>query len=248
VDLDVSGKVAVVTGASKGIGMATTELLADEGALVVGGALSISSLLGLTGVTAVRVDLSDRHGPDYLINRAVDEHGGVDILINNLGAMKVRLDGFLGLTDEDFSWALEMNFFAGLRATRAALPAMLARGGGVIVNVASVHAIFQPDGFTTDYGAAKAAVVNLTASLAQEFGPQGIRVNAVSPGPVNTDLWLGPGGVAETIAAHSGIDSGRAREAIVAQMGGLATGRFSTAEEVASLVVLLASGRLGNVT
>ena len=90
---------------------------------------------------------------------------------------------------------------------------MIEQGGGAIVNVASVNAFFQPDAGTIDYGAAKAALVNLTKSLAQEFGPKGIRVNAVSPGPVGTDLWLGEDGVAATVAAATGVDADTAPRA-----------------------------------
>lgn len=247
-DLKLEGKVAVVTGASKGIGMATTKALTEEGALVVAGARTTSSLLDLDGVTAVAVDLSDPLAPAQLVQRAIDQHGGVDLLVNNMGAVRLRLNGFLSLTDDDFAWAMDMNFFTTLRASRAALPSMIARGGGAIVNVASVNAFFQPDGATIDYGAAKSAVVNLTKSLAQEFGPQGIRVNAVSPGPVSTDLWLGADGVAETVAKATGVDAATARANVVAGIGGFATGRFTSAEEVATLVVFLASGVTTNVT
>jgi NAD(P)-dependent dehydrogenase (short-subunit alcohol dehydrogenase family) len=143
---------------------------------------------------------------------------------------------------------MEMNFFAALRATRAAVVRMLEQGGGAIVNVASVNSFFQPDAGTIDYGAAKAALVNLSKSLAQEFGPRGIRVNCVSPGPVSTELWLGDHGVAATVAQATGVDAATARDAVVASIGGFATGRFTTPEEVATLVTLLASVRLGNVT
>jgi NAD(P)-dependent dehydrogenase (short-subunit alcohol dehydrogenase family) len=111
-----------------------------------------------------------------------------------------------------------------------------------------VNAFFQPDGGTIDYGAAKAALLNLSKSLAQEFGPQGIHVNCVSPGPVATDLWLGEHGVAETVGAKMGVDADAARDAVVAGIGGFATGRFTTPDEVATLVVLLASDRTANVT
>ena len=90
-----------------------------------------------------------------------------------MGAVKIRTDGFLALTDADFEWALTMNFFSNLRATRAALKKMVAKGGGTIVNIASVNAFFEPDGGTIDYGAAKAAALNMSKSLAQEFGPRG---------------------------------------------------------------------------
>jgi NAD(P)-dependent dehydrogenase (short-subunit alcohol dehydrogenase family) len=125
---------------------------------------------------------------------------------------------------------------------------MVPNGHGAIVNIASVNAFFEPDGGTVDYGAAKAAVVNLAKSLSQEFGPRGIRINSVSPGPVSTDLWLGEGGVADTVAKATGVDPETARKNVVASIGGFATGRFTTPEEVATLVVMLASPRTGNVT
>ncbi len=199
-DLDLEGKVAVVTGAGKGIGLATVSALVVEGARVVAGSRTVQALEDLDGVSAVEVDLAVEDGPADLIARAISEHGRVDVLINNVGAIRPRLDGFLAVRDEDFAWAMEMNFFIALRASRAALADMVQRRSGTIVNVASVNAFFQPDGATVDYGAAKAALVNLTKSLAQEFGPSGIRVNAVSPGPVATDLWLGADGIAETAA------------------------------------------------
>ena len=247
-DLGLDGKVAVVTGAGKGIGLAVTKALADEGAHVVAGSRSTDSLDGLKGVTAVAVDLSSAAGPAELIQHAIEAHGQLDVLVNNVGAVRIRTEGFLGTSDEDFAWAMQMNFFIALRATRAALTAMAGRGAGAIVNVASVNAFFQPDAATIDYGAAKAALVNLTKSLAQEFGPRGIRVNAVSPGPVATDLWLGEHGVAETVAKATGVDADTARQSIIAGIGGFATGRFTTPEEVATLITFLASSRAGNIT
>lgn len=247
-DLELSGKVAVVTAASKGIGLAIAKVLADEGAKVVAGARSVESLAGLEGVTAVAVDLSKPAGPPELVNLAIKEHGRVDVLVNNMGAVKIRLGGFLGTSDEEFEWAMQMNFFSALRATRAAVTQMLKQGGGTIVNVASVNAFFQPDGGTIDYGAAKAALVNLTKSLSQELGPKGIRINDVSPGPVSTDLWLGKDGVANTVAKAMGVDPDTARDRVLASIGGLATGRMTTPEEVATLVAMLASPRTANVT
>ena len=247
-DLDLAGKVAVVTGAGKGIGMAVTKALASEGALVVAGSKTTSTLDGLTGVSPVAVDLATPEGPAQLIRHALDEHGRIDVLVNNVGAVHMRLEGFFGTGDDDFAWAMEMNFFIALRASRAALAAMVAQGTGAIVNVASVNAFFQPDAATIDYGAAKAALVNLTKTLAQEFGPRGIRVNAVSPGPVATDLWLGEHGVAQTVAQATGVDADTARKTIIAGIGGFATGRFTTPEEVATLITFLASGRSGNIT
>jgi NAD(P)-dependent dehydrogenase (short-subunit alcohol dehydrogenase family) len=248
VDLNLAGKVAVVTGAGKGIGKATTMALAAEGAQVIAGSRTTEGLDDIKGVTPVAVDLSSPDGPAQLIARATEEHGGVDVLVNNVGAVRMRTEGFFGTTDDDFAWAMRMNFFIALRASRAALTAMVGKGSGAIVNVASVNAFFQPDATTIDYGAAKAALVNLTKTLAQEFGPRGIRVNAISPGPVATDLWLGDHGVAATVAKSSGVDADTARKTIIAGLGGFATGRFTTPEEVATLITFLASDRAANIT
>ena len=247
-DLHLTGKVAVVTGASKGIGLAVVNALVAEGAVVVAGARSTASLDGIGGVTAVAVDLASPEGPASLVARAVEQHGRVDVLVNNVGAVRLRSDGFLGTSDNEFAWAMELNFFAAVRATRAALTQMLEQGGGAIVNTASVNAFFEPDAGTIDYGAAKAALLNFSKSVAQEFGPRGVRINCVSPGPVSTELWLGDHGVAATVAKASGVDVDTARANVIASIGGFATGRFTTPEEVATLIVLLASDRLGNVT
>jgi NAD(P)-dependent dehydrogenase (short-subunit alcohol dehydrogenase family) len=244
-DLELDGKVAVVTGASKGIGLAVVRTLAGEGMNVVGGALTVDSLKGIDGVTAVALDLVDPAGAPRLIQEAVDQHGRVDVLVNNVGGVKLRLDGFLEISDEDFETALQLNFFAALRATRAAVATMLDHGGGTIVNVASVNSFFQPDGLVIDYGVAKAALLNLSKALSQELGPRGIRINSISPGPVATDLWLGDHGVAATIAAATGSTAEAVREQAIA---GMASGRFTTPEEVATLVALLASPRAANVT
>jgi NAD(P)-dependent dehydrogenase (short-subunit alcohol dehydrogenase family) len=244
-DLRLTDKVAVVTGANKGIGLAITKALVAEGAHVVAGSLSTENLESLDRVKAIAVNLLAADGPAGLVQNAVDAHGRVDVLVNNVGGVRIRVDGFLATSDEEFEWALQMNFFTALRAIRAALGPMVKQGSGSIVNVASVNAFFQPDGATVDYGAAKAAVVNLSKSLSQEFGPQGIRVNCVSPGQVSTDLWLGEHGVAETVARATGGDAAAVRQAAASA---IATGRFSTPEEVATLVTLLASDRTANVT
>jgi NAD(P)-dependent dehydrogenase (short-subunit alcohol dehydrogenase family) len=244
-ELDLTDKVAVVTGAGKGIGLAVTRALVDEGVHVVAGSRTTETLDDIDGVIGLALDLASPDGPAELIEAALEQHGRIDILVNNVGAVRIRVEGFLGTSDDEFEWAMQMNFFIALRATRAALVPMVEAGGGSIVNVASVNAFFQPDAATIDYGAAKAALVNLTKSLSQEFGPKGIRVNAVSPGQVATDLWLGEHGVAETIGAATGVDADEVREAAIA---GIPTGRFTTPQEVATLITLLASTRLGNVT
>jgi len=196
-------------------------------------------------VLALAADLTDPAVAPTVVRRALEEYGRIDVLVNNVGGVRLRLDGFPAVDDDAFRWALELNFLTTLRMTRAAVVAMVERQGGAIVNIASVNAFFQPDGATVDYGAAKAAVVNLTTSLAQELGPAGIRVNAISPGPVETELWLGEHGVAATIAAATGSDPAAAREQAA---GSAATRRFTRPDEVAALAVMLASERVANVT
>jgi NAD(P)-dependent dehydrogenase (short-subunit alcohol dehydrogenase family) len=244
-DLELGGKVAVVTGASKGIGLAVVRALAAEGVTVIAGARTSDALAGLDRVTALEVDLARPGGPEALVGHALERHGRVDLLVNNVGRVQLRLGGFLETTDADFEESLQLNFFAALRATRAAVAAMLPRGEGTIVNVVSVNAFFHPDGLVIDYGAVKAALLNMAKALSQELGPKGIRINSVSPGPVETDLWLGDDGVAATIGRAKGVDAATVQEQA---MAGIASGRFSTAEEVATLVALLASPRTANVT
>jgi NAD(P)-dependent dehydrogenase (short-subunit alcohol dehydrogenase family) len=245
VDLELGGKVAVVAGGTKGIGLAIVRTLATEGVLVVAGALTVDSLRDLEGVTAIEVDLVEPGGSERLVAEALERHGHVDVLVNNVSGVKIRTDGFLSLTDADFERSLQLNFFAALRATRAAVGAMIEQGAGAIVNVASVNSFFHPDGLVIDYRAAKAALLNVAKALSQELGPKGIRINSVSPGPVSTDLWLGDDGVAATRGKAAGIDPAAVREQATA---GIATGRFTTPEEVATLVALLGSPRTANVT
>ena len=244
-DLELSDKIVVVTGASKGIGLAIVRELVAEGAKVVAGARHIHALEGIGGVTPVTVDLADPNGPERLVAHAVDELGRVDVLVNNVGAAHVRLDGFLSLSDADFEASLQLNFLAALRATRAAVKDMATRKQGTVVNVASVNSFFEPDGGVIDYGAAKAALVNFAKALSQELGPSGIRITSVSPGPVATDLWLGQQGVAATVGSATGEGADAVRDHMAANM---ATGRFTTPTEVATIVALLASPRLANVT
>ena len=247
-DLHLTGKVAVVTGASKGIGLAVAQALAEEGVHVVAGARErtdgLSQLAARFNTHFMPVDLSTPDGPAQLIAEAVSTFGGLDILVNNVGAAHPRTGGFLSVTDDDWTGALTLNFLAAVRTTRAALPHLLERGAGTIVTICSVNA-FLPDPLVIDYCAAKAALANFSKALSKEVGPRGIRVNTVSPGPVATALWLGKDGVAETVAHASGGEPG----AVAKQAAeGMVTGRFTRPEEVADLVVLLASDRAGNVT
>ncbi|HEX4088827.1 MAG TPA: SDR family oxidoreductase [Trebonia sp.] len=242
---DMTGKTAVVTGASRGIGLAVTQALAASGAHVIAGARRTSAELdGLAAdgaVEVVLVDLSDPDGPGRLIATA---GGRLDVLVNNVGSAPVRPGGFLSITDEDWQQTLNLNLMAAVRVTRGALPLMIAAGRGAIVNICSVNSTLS-DPTVMDYSAAKAALAGFSKALSKEVGPQGIRVNTVSPGPVATDLWLGDHGVANTVGSATGqspddVAAGAAKSML--------TGRFTRPEEVAALVLMLASDLTGNVT
>jgi NAD(P)-dependent dehydrogenase (short-subunit alcohol dehydrogenase family) len=248
VDFALAGKVAIVTGASKGIGLAITKALAREGVRVVAGARTSSqeldSLTNHGPVRSVLVDLSTASGPNDLVGAAL-ELGRLDILVNNVGAVTPRLNGFLLITDDQWLHSMNLNLMAAVRTTRAALPAMLAAGSGSIVTTSSVNA-FLPDPTVIDYCAAKAALTNFSKALSKEVGARGIRVNTISPGPVATDLWLGDDGMAASVAEASG----RNAQDIAGEAASKAvTGRFTHPHEIADLVLLLASDRIaGNIT
>jgi NAD(P)-dependent dehydrogenase (short-subunit alcohol dehydrogenase family) len=242
---ELQGRTAVVTGASKGIGLAVTEALAGAGATVIAGSRGTSegldALVGKGNVTWVPVDLAE---PDAA-GRLVEAAGGrIDVLVNNVGSAPARTGGFLSVTDEEWRRTVDLNLFAAVRVTRAALPSMLAAGQGSVVTIGSVNATL-PDPLVIDYSAGKAALVAFSKALSKEVGPKGIRVNTVSPGPVETDLWLGGGGVAATVSAAAGLTP----DDVVAQASGATvTGRFSKPSEVADLVLFLAGDRSRNIT
>ncbi|MFF4653649.1 oxidoreductase [Streptomyces sp. NPDC001380] len=249
-DLHLKGKTVVVTGASRGIGLATAVAFAAEGAHVVAGARSpgpgLEELALTHGLVPVAGDLATAEGVERLVATAVERFGGVDVLVNNVGAVQPRLGGFLSVTDEDWLATLNLNLMSAVRTCRAALPSLLA-SRGAIVNVSSVNA-FLPDPGVIDYTASKAAMTNFSKALSKEVGPQGVRVNTVAPGPVSTDIWEGAGGMADQIAGAMGVDLETAVEQAVAGLGGFATGRFTRPDEVADLVLMLASDRTANIT
>ena len=255
-NLDLAGRVAVVTGGSKGIGLAIAEAFRDEGAKVVVASRTPSPELaelqrGAGDVLHVPADLSDPSAPADVIGRAVERFGGLDVLVNNAGGpppgTKLPRFGFLALTDDDWRKMFEFNLLSAVRACRAAIPLLLERGGGSIVNVSSVHAR-QPSAVNVDYGAAKAAMSNLTKALAEEFGAQGVRVNGVCPGPVKTPWWTDAGGAADILAAQTGADRESVMTKVAPEMMRLTTGRLVEPREIADAVVQLASPRSASTT
>ena len=244
-DLGLGGRVAIVTGASRGIGLAIVRALAASDVRVIAGSLKTSSELDELArdgqVRIAELDLSQPDAPGRLTALAGDQ---IDILVNNVGSAPARTGGFLSITDEDWQATLNLNLLAAVRATRGALPAMRAAGRGAIVSICSVNARL-PDPAVLDYSAAKAALASFSKSLSKEVGPQGIRVNTISPGPVATDLWLGQSGVAQTVSRATGARPEDVQRQAAQQM---VTGRFTRAEEVADLALFLASDRAANIT
>ena len=245
-DLKLNGRIAVVTGGSKGIGLEVVRTLLDEGVRVVATSRRPTPELEALGGDLLHVpaDLMDPQAPAEVIARAVEHFGGLDILVNNAGGpapgSPIPHDGFLTRTDVDWRATFEFNLFSAVRASRAAIPLLLERGGGAIVNVTSVVGR-QPQQFNLDYAAAKAAMSNLTKALSEEFGMHGVRVNGVSPGPVRTPWWTDAGGVADVFAAQAGTDRESAIATLAPEMMQLTTGRLVEPEEIAAAVAFLAS-------
>lgn len=181
-DLHLSGKTAVVTGASKGIGFAVTKALIDAGAHVVAGSRTrgegLAALEQTGQVSFVAVDLSRPDAADKLVSAAA-HRGGIDVLVNNVGAVTVRPGGFAGITDEQWQESWDLNVMGTVRPTRAALPEIERRGGGSIVIVGSVNA-YYPDPAIYDYCATKAAVTNFAKALSKELASRNIRVDRKS--------------------------------------------------------------------
>jgi NAD(P)-dependent dehydrogenase (short-subunit alcohol dehydrogenase family) len=240
VDLSLANKVFIVTGASAGIGQAVVDLLTAEGASVVGVARKpVRS-------EDIAADVTDRASAALVVDTVLERHGRLDGLVNNAGGLDVR-SGFLDVTDDGWLATFELNFHALVRFSRAAIPSMIAAGGGSLVHVTSEAARF-PDAPIVDYAAAKTAVLSVSKSLAAEFGRQGIRSNVVAPGPTRTWLWDRPGGFAEQLADRLNLPVDAAIDHFVQEIRRLPTGRLGTAEDVAGVIAYLLSPRASQVT
>ncbi|NUR28570.1 MAG: SDR family oxidoreductase [Catenulispora sp.] len=246
-DLGISGRTALVTGASRGIGLAVTRLLAAEGVRVVGAARTSNPELEAAAAATVQVDLSTREGAAAAAERAVEAVGGIDFLVNNVGAgdpAGMSLGSFLDVDDEQWHRIFDLNLFSAVWTTRAALPSLLERRGAV-VNISSINGRV-PTGSPVGYAEAKAALTQLGKRLSEELAPRGVRVNTVSPGPVATPLWTDPAGFGGKVAEAVGVPHAEFLDAIP-QRFGASSGRITTAEEVADLVVFLLSERAANI-
>jgi NAD(P)-dependent dehydrogenase (short-subunit alcohol dehydrogenase family) len=228
-DLGIEGRVAVVTGASRGIGAATAELLEAEGARVV---------------PVSRADGIDVKAPDAAERIAERAGAPVDILVNNAGTSAVR--ALEDVTDDEWYEQWEMHVMASMRLMRAFAPGMAERGWGRIVNVSSSAGKRPSSNLSAAYSVAKAAQLSLSRVFADAYGARGVLVNAVAPGPTSTPQWMAEGGLGDQTAAAKGLAS-RA-EAIELQGSRAPLGRFGTAEEIAAVIAFLCSERASNVT
>lgn len=246
-DLQLTGKTALVTGASRGIGLATARALTAEGVRVVGAARTITPELEAVAVGTVAADLATPEGAATAVATALDRLGGLDLLVNVVGAGDVdrmRLGRFLETDEEQWQHLLDLNLFSAVRTARAALPSLLERGGS-IVNVGSINARVPHTG-PVGYSEAKAALTAFGKRLSEEFGPRGVRVNTVSPGPVATGLWRDPDGFGSKVAAQHGM----AHDDFLAAMPvafGIASNRIAGPDEIAAVIAFIASPAARNV-
>ena len=233
-DLGLRGKACLVTGSTGGIGLETAKLLVAEGARVA--TCGRSDAPGIGEQFHVRADLAEPDAPARVVDSATDELGGLDVLVNNVGfAVHAR---FYEVTDEAWEQMWQLNVMSFVRTIRAALPPLLASRGS-IVNVSST-AGKRPSVGMPHYSVTKAAVLSLSRLVADTYAADGIRCNAVTPGPTATDAWLGEGGLA---------DQQGERDEVLAKVGaGRPLGRLAEPGEIAAVIAFLASERASYVT
>jgi 3-oxoacyl-[acyl-carrier protein] reductase len=248
VDLGLSGRACVVTGASRGIGRATARMLCAEGANVLLVARSEESLLegadecAAAGEAAggraesLVADVTDSEGPERIVREAGERLGQVDVLVNNAGTARRRdLDE---VPDEDWYAAWELNVMAPMRLMRAAAPGMRERGWGRIVNVSSSSGK-RPSPATPEYSVAKAAELSLSRLYADRYAADGVLINAICPGAVKSELWTDEGGLLDQVMEMEGLSS--RDEALEAAASGRPIGRLAEVDEVAGAIVFLCS-------
>jgi NAD(P)-dependent dehydrogenase (short-subunit alcohol dehydrogenase family) len=244
VDSELAGKIALVTGGSKGTGKAIAERLLTAGATVIITARNKPEDQ-TKGLHFIPADLSKPNGTQNLIDEILNTFGHLDILINNMGGSETPGGGFAALSDGDWEISLQTNLLAPVRLDRGLLPGMIRRGEGVIVHIASIQAKLPLYDSTLPYAAAKAALVNYSKSLSNEVAPKGVRVLTVSPGWIMTSA---SSRMMERIAESSDGTAEQAAQGVMDALGGIPIGRPAWPEEVAELVGFLVSPRASYLT
>jgi len=236
-------KRALVTGGTKGIGEAIVRRLAAGGARV---ATTARSELpeGQASDLFVRADVSTAAGIEKIVRAVLEQFGGVDLLVHNVGGSSAPGGGFAALGDEDWKQTLDGNLLAAVRLDRALLPGMLERGSGVIIHISSIQRRLPLFEATLAYAAAKAALTTYSKGLSKEVGPKGVRVNTVAPGFTETTAAHG---LIARLAAQRGVDEDAARQGLMDSLGGIPVGRPARPDEVAELVAFLASERAASI-
>jgi 3-oxoacyl-[acyl-carrier protein] reductase len=245
-DLGLRERVCVVTGSTGGIGREAARLLCQEGASVVISGRDAGRVEGtrseLGAALGVASNLAEAGAPEALIDEATTRVGPVDVLVNNVGV--AYQTAFDEVSDRQWDEMWELNVMSYVRAIRAVLPAMRERRGGAIVNVSST-AGKRPSTAMPNYSVTKAAVLSLSRLVADLYAGDGIRCNAVTPGPTATEAWTGEGGLADQQAARSG----KSRDEVLEAVGkGRPLGRLAEPEEIAAVIVFLCSDRASYVT
>jgi NAD(P)-dependent dehydrogenase (short-subunit alcohol dehydrogenase family) len=243
-DLGITGRRALVTAGTKGVGAAVVGALRDNGVTVVTTARSVPAEAP-DGVHYIAADVTTAEGCTRVATFALDALGGIDIIVNVLGGSQAPAGGFAALDDGTWQKELDLNLMPAVRLDRALLPSMLAQGTGVIVHVTSIqHELPLPES-TTAYAAAKAALSTYSKALSKEVTPKGIRVVRVSPGWVETEAAVA---LAERLAAGAGTDYEGGKQIIMKALGGIPLGRPAKPREVADLIAFIASPRAGSIT
>jgi NAD(P)-dependent dehydrogenase (short-subunit alcohol dehydrogenase family) len=241
VDLGLRDRVCVVTASTAGVGLETARLLVAEGARVITSSRR-DDAPGVGELLHVPADLRERHAPAELIRMSEEQVGPVDVLVNNVGDS--YLAKFDQLSEEQWEEMWQLNVMSFVRAIQAVLPGMRGRKDGVIVNVSST-AGKRPSTGMPNYSVTKAAVLSLSRLVADLYAKDGIRCNAVTPGPTLSDSWLAPGRLADQQAEQSG----KSREEVLDAIGGgRPIGRMAEPEEIAAVIVFLCSPRSSYVT
>jgi NAD(P)-dependent dehydrogenase (short-subunit alcohol dehydrogenase family) len=235
---EFAGKRVLVTGGTKGMGEAIAQRLQRGGAKVAVTARHTAPEAATE--LFIAADIATAGGVQEIVDTVMRRWDGIDILINNVGGSTAPGGGFRALDDAEWYRALDMNLMAAVRLDRAFLPGMIERGQGVIIHVSSIQRRLPLFEATLAYAAAKAALTTYSKGLAKEVGPQGVRVNTVAPGFIETTAAEA---LIDRLAARDGTDAATARQGLMQSLGGIPIGRPGRPDEVAELVAFLASER-----